>query len=543
MIYKYGLDFGTTNSSIAIRYAEEDETEHTIVVDLKDQYPKETLPSLICITETGDVFVGLDAKEQYSILRAQGKKAELIREIKMQLEKYGRNLSYTVGDTVYSGIDLIATLLRYLRQRAEKEAKLLGVEVSGVVMGVPVQFLDVQKDILKEALVKAGFYKDMREAERCTEFVSEPVAVAVHYGLKTTDNKKVLVFDFGGGTLDLAVVNLKDQVGIDHLHPHDVICKDRMTLGGEALTKQFFIETFCGRSGYGLHKILDAFHFDNRLTAEELWERIQQNYSCNGLVDAIDQCKCELSTAKYYNFSFLGPTGISLGVKKIYRDYFEESIDSYIMKINEFIDHCLEEGGIEDQYEIDHVLIAGGSSLIPCVQELLRTKFGKVKVLTNPGKFGSSKGNWNTKTPETEVLTSIVRGLAAIGCRKETLIEDVVDSDYGFWDDVKNRFVPVITKGMTVMEASRFDPISSEGIYREIKPQFDDMVAGTLSIYQRSVAGQVKLGAILFKRITSKRYKVFMHIDPKQGKLLVDVTSGKTWEKIPLDQKEYTISK
>ena len=76
-------------------------------------------------------------------------------------------------------------------------------------MGVPVQYGDIQKNVLKKALVRAGFYKDANEAEKKTEFVSEPIAVAVHYGLDLQKDTTVLVFDFGGGTLDLAIVNLK----------------------------------------------------------------------------------------------------------------------------------------------------------------------------------------------------------------------------------------------------------------------------------------------------------------------------------------------
>lgn len=545
MVYKYGIDFGTTNSSIAIRFAGDNAVEHTLVIDLKDKYPKETLPSIACITDDGNIYVGADAYEQLAYYKSRGKEARIIKKVKIDLEEKGASLKYSVGSCTHSGVDIIAAILRYLRLRAEHEIAPLGIKASGVVMGVPVQYGDTQKEILKEALVRAGFYGSKKEANQYTEFVSEPVAVAVHYGLNITDNKTVMVFDFGGGTLDLAIVNLKNQVGIDHLHPHEVISKDRITLGGEELTRQFFINTFCGDSGYGVSTICNAFHFDRRLSPEELWSRLLQHNIGIELIEEIEQCKCELSTSKICDFSFLGPNGITLGKRQIFRASFEEAIAPALRQINDIIDACLEHGGIDDPYEIDHVIIAGGSSLLPCVQELLFNRFGKKKVATQPGGTSKIRGNFSNQYSESEVLTSIVRGLAAIGCRKEALIEDVVDNDYGLWDDSKNRFIPIIQNGIPVKEASIFDRVFQTGKYVDIRCQFDDMTNVTIKVYQQNLNGLEQLGTIFIEDAGGKKYRAFMHIDPKQGKLVVSFYDRvkKHWIDIPLNQSQYDIKK
>lgn len=544
MIQKYGIDFGTTNSSIAVRYADLEEHEHTIVADLKDRYPKETIPSVVCICEDGNIFVGMDAYEQLGKLKAAGKNARLIKRVKMDLESRGADVKYKVGNRTFEGSDLIAAILKYLRIRADQELNAYGVKASGVVLGVPVQYGDVQKDVLKSALVKAGFYDNKADADKNTEFVSEPVAVAVHYGLNVTDNKTVMVFDFGGGTLDLAIVNLKEQVGFDHLHPHEVKSKNRLTIGGEELSRLFFIHTFCGTDGYGTKEICKAFNFDKQLTPNELWERLSAHNIGVEFLDEVEQCKCELSTSKYYAFSFMGPGGIELKERKIFRSSFEDAIREILDQVKDLIDDCLEKAEIEDAYYIDHVIIAGGSSLIPSVQELLMSIFGKKKVSTRPGSSTGKHGNFSLHTTsEREVLTSIVRGLAAVGCRKETLVEDVVDNDYGLWVDAKERFEPIIKNGTPVKEASVFNKVYGEGLHIDIKTQYEDQSNVTIKVFQQSLNGLEQLGSIFIEEAGSQKYRLYMHIDPKQGILIVDICDRmkKTWFEIPLNQKQYNI--
>ena len=542
MIYKYGIDFGTTNSSIAIRFVGDDHSEHTLVVDVKDTLPRETLPSVVFVNDDGNIVGGEKAINEF--LQNGGNKTGqlLIKRIKLDLEKKGSSLSYYVGEKKYSGIDLIASILKALRIRAEKAVNELDIEMSGVVMGVPVQYGDIQKNILKKALVKAGFYDSMEQAESETEFVSEPVAVAVHYGLNLKHDKTVLVFDFGGGTLDLAIVYLKDQVGTDRLHPHETIAKERITLGGEELTKLFFTNCFCSNKKYGLKRICREFKL-NAQTPENAWEELHRSEEGIRFISAIEKCKCDLSRSSRYAFSHIG-RNVKLEEKSFYRDDFTNSIEEKLEEISELIDTCLENGGIDDCYDIDHVILAGGSSMIPAVQDLLVDKFGNTRVssksIENDSVIKTMKRN---RASESEVLTSIVRGLAVIGCRDESLIDDVVDSDYGAWDDDSNEFFSIIEKGTPIKETA-LDKVTFHGKCQEVVTTGSNISSVEVKIYQRNITGVHKLGTINIPNPGGKKYKIFMQVDKKKGMLEVtiyDVVKRRWIDEIPLNERQYNL--
>lgn len=543
MIYKYGIDFGTTNSSIAMRFLGDDKAEHTLVVDVKDTLPRETMPTVILIDEKGKIHVGTEASTKYAQSGANSRKQLFIKRIKLDLENKGADLFYTVGGRTFDGADLIAEVLRTLRVKAEKIADELEIEMSGVVMGVPVQYGDIQKNVLKKALVKAGYYKDYKEADEKTEFVSEPIAVAVHYGLNLKNDTTVMVFDFGGGTLDLAIVNLKKQVSLDRLHPHETKSKERITLGGEELTRLFFINSFCSTMKYGTKKISSAFGFGRGLTAEQIWEKLSVCEEGVRFISAVERCKCDLSNAQKYKFSFIG-RNIQLEEKTFYRDDFANAIEEKLDEIAELIKICLENGNIDDPYDIDHVILAGGSSLIPAVQDVLIDRFGSNKVSSKITEQDAViKSLRRGRASESEVLTSIVRGLAMVGCREEQLVEDVVDNDYGVWDSVENDFIPIIEKGIPV-KSTAFDRLTKKGICQEVECRDKNVASVEVKVYQRNLNGTKMLGRINIPNPGGMRYRVYMHIDQKSGMLVVtlfDCVHQRWIDEIPLDERQYTL--
>lgn len=543
MIYKYGIDFGTTNSSIAMRFVGDDKAEHTLVVDVKDTLPRETLPSVILIDRNGKVSVGTDAMNQYTQSGLNSSNQLFIKRIKLDLENKGTALSYNVGGCSYDGVDLIAAILKALRVKAEKSADELEIDMSGVVMGVPVQYGDIQKNVLKKALVKAGYYKSYEEADKKTEFVSEPVAVAVHYGLNLKNDKTVMVFDFGGGTLDLAIVNLKRQVGADKLHPHETIAKERITLGGEELTRLFFVNSFCHHSKYGTKRIAAEFGFNRNLNAEQLWEKLSSCEEGIRFISTVERCKCDLSKAQKYKFSFIGKN-IQIDERTFYRDDFANAIEEKLEEIGNLIDLCLEHGNITDPFDIDHVILAGGSSLIPAVQNLIVDRFGNNRVSSKITEQDTViKSLKHNKASESEVLTSIVRGLAMVGCRDEELIEDVVDNDYGVWDVVENNFIPIIEQGIPVKDTA-FDKLTKKGIYQEVECLDRDVSSVEVLVYQHNLNGNQKLGTINIPNPGGKKYKIYMQIDKKKGMLVVTLYDSvhQRWiDEIPLDERQYTL--
>ena len=544
MIYKYGIDFGTTNSSIAMRFVGDDKEEHTLVVDVKNTLPRETIPSVVLFDGKGHIYAGIDALNRYIQNGVNSNNLRYIKKIKLDLEKYGSRLEYQIDGHKIQGVDLIAEILKALRLKAEKEAADLGLDMSGVVMGVPVQYGDIQKNVLKEALFKAGFYQSYEEAEERTEFVSEPIAVAVHYGLNLTHDTTVLVFDFGGGTLDLAIVNLKNQVSTDHLHPHQTISKERITLGGEELTRLFFINSFCSNKKYGTKRICGEFGFNKNLTPEQTWDKLLKCEDGIRFVEELEKCKCDLSKASKYRFSFIGPN-IQLEEKIFYRDDFTAAIESKLDEIDELIDTCLENGNITDPFDIDHVILAGGSSMIPAVQNLLVDKFGRNRVsskMTTPDTF--IKDIKKNLANESEVLTSIVRGLAIVCCKDQELIDDLVDSDYGVWDSVANDFIPVIYKG-TPVKKTVLDRISKQGTFEEVECIDKDASTVEVRVFQRNLTGEHRLGTINIPNPGGKKYRIYMQVDKKKGTLEVTIydTIKQRWiDEIPLNERQYVLN-
>ncbi len=543
MTYKYGIDFGTTNSSIAIRFVGDDKIEHTLVVDVKDTLPRETIPSVVLADDRGRIVAGEDAMNQYTQGATNQGRQRFIKRIKLELESKGSKLEYDINGRKISGVDMIAAILKVLRLKAEKAADELEIETSGVVLGVPVQYGDIQKNVLKQALVRAEFYRTLDEAERKTEFVSEPIAVAVHYGLNLKHDTTVMVFDFGGGTLDLAIVNLKNQVSIDKLHPHETISKERITLGGEELTRLFFINSFCNPKKYGTKRIGSEFGFGTNLTPEKLWERLQQCEDGIRFISAVEKCKCDLSKASKYKFSFIG-RNIQLEEQTFYRDDFANAIEDKLDEIDDLIEICLEDGNIQDPYDIDHVILAGGSSMIPAVQNLLVDKFGSNRVSSklneNDSLIKSIKKN---KANESEVLTSIVRGLAMVGCKDESLVDDMVENDYGVWDSVENEFIPIIRKGILIKKTV-LDRITHQGIFEEVECLDKNVSSVEVKVYQKNLNGEHRLGTINIPNPGGKKYRIYMQVDKKKGTLEViifDIVQQRWIDEIPLDERRYTL--
>ena len=541
MAYKYGIDFGTTNSSIALHFSGDDDEQHTYVVEMRKTLPKVVLPSLFFVDD-GKIWVGDEAEEKSGAKGENISKNQFIKKIKLDLEAQGQNLVYDLDGRKVKGVDLIAELLKKLRLEAEVHAKDLELDMDGVVMGVPVEYDQIAKNVLIEALYKAGFYTSLSEACKKTEFVSEPIAVAIHYGLDLKKDMTVLVFDFGGGTLDLALVNLKENLGENILHPHTTIAKVRDTIGGEELNKLFFINSFCKPNKYGKEKIARAFGLSSSLSEIELWEGLLKKSQGIKFIREIERCKCDLSKRSHCKFSFIG-RNVVLNEKTFYRDDFVMAIDEILRKIKMLINKCLEQGNITDPYEIDRVILAGGSSLIPAVQDILADEFGYNHVQVKDDENDEFVKKYASSSLDSEVLTSIVRGLAMVGYKNNQLVEDVVDCDYGLWDDAKQIFLPIIEKGIPVKE-TRFNKLAQQGKYRLV--QCIDMNPSTVEVkvFQNNLNGYHKLGTISIPHPGGKKYKIYMTIDEENGMLevvLYDVVRHSWIEDIPLNERRYEL--
>lgn len=294
---------------------------------------------------------------------------------------------------------------------------------------------------------------------------------------------------------------------------------------------------------YGTKRIAAEFGFDRNLSAEQLWEKLSSDEEGIRFINAIERCKCDLSKTQKYKFSFIGKN-IFLNEKSFYRENFTNAIEEKLYEISDLIELSLENGNIFDPYDIDHVILAGGSSQIPAVIDTLADLFGSSrvssKITENDSVVRSFKRN---KANESEVLTSIVRGLAMVGCKDEELIEDVVDCDYGVWDVVNKNLIPVIKKGIQVKE-TEFDKITKKGTYQEVECVDKNAGSVELLIFQHNLNGNQKLGTINIPNPGGMKYKVYMHIDRKKGMLVVTLYDSirQRWiDEIPLNERTYII--
>lgn len=498
--YKYGIDFGTTNSSIALHYDEGRNgvrDNHVFNVDL-NLISKDLLPSLVYIDAMGDTAVGTKGRRKYGTDDVPEKLKFLSRKIKLLLDEKKRDVPVVdFGGRTYYISDIIALILKELKLKADQKHT---ITTDGFVFGVPVNYNEDCKRVMLEATVKARFFKDVKEAEKKVEFLSEPVAVALDYGLKLNEEKNVLVFDFGGGTLDLAVVRLhKADKDEDN---HEVIAKHRITLGGELYTEHFFKRIFIKK--YGRIKLLEAFGYDHTLSENELWARLEKDHLGQEFIDEIEKTKCELSDEDEVLFQWGGSdrnriVNISCTFT---RSEFESSIKESLNDIRIALNDCLSGAGLP-KAAINEVLMAGGSSLIPCVIQLLYRYFGKDTV----------------RNPNKNALTSIVKGLAVKGYKENgnEWIDDVVDSDYGIWVKKTQEVDIIVPKNTKVAKTNVDHNRIDEGMFRDYKAINENIPI--IKVYQ----GKDQIGEFSLPFRGSGRYRIYYEIDKEHGWLTVHI--------------------
>ncbi len=514
VIHKYGLDFGTTNSSIALRFDQERKgllENICFEVDIKNR-PTTSLPSIVYIDENAETSVGTRAKNDF-IVNDQVNDKALFTKIKLILDNEKKDIVVKqVGDTKYRISDIIAILLKELRNKANRDHV---EKIDGLVIGVPVNYDDNCKQVMINAAFKAGFYQSIEEATDKTEFISEPVAVALDYGVDLRKEKTVYVIDFGGGTLDVTIMKLKKQVNNDvTTYPHEVIYKDRLTLGGEKFTELFFKNCFIKK--FGRMKFIEMFQYPRSLSVDAIWNELKKDPLGVRFIDELDYVKCCLSSDDDAVLDFHYPD-LNRNPhirKKFTADDFRESIAGCFDEIRELISDTFNESGMYAE-DIDEVLLAGGSSLIPCIQDIVFEFFDKSLV----------------RNPRKNALTSIVKGLAVAGYQKNNrkLLSDIVDSDYGIWDSGNNNISIILPKG-TKIDDTEYDRFTaSGGISKSYIARGN--VAPKVEVYQN----KNKLGEFFLPQRGGGVYRIFFSVDAKKGWLSIniyDIELGQWYENV-----------
>jgi molecular chaperone DnaK len=330
--YTVGIDLGTTNSVIS--WVKPDGNVEVI----PNAEGNRTTPSIVSFSKTGEIIVGEPAKRQ-SILNAE----RTVRSIK---RKMGSDFKVKIDDKEYTPQEISAYILKKLK--ADGEAY-LGGKITKAVITCPAYFNDAQRQATKEAGIIAGL-----EVQR---IINEPTAAAVAYGIdKKKGDKKIIVYDLGGGTFDVSVLDIGDGV-VEVLST-----SGNNHLGGDDFDQRlidYIAEDFRKKNNVDLRKDKQAFQ---------------------RLKDAAERAKIELSS-KYeteISLPFItatadGPLHLEM---KITRSTLESLIKDLVEGTREQIERALNDAKLSPK-EVDEVLLVGGSTRIPMVQSFIKSIFGK----------------------------------------------------------------------------------------------------------------------------------------------------------------------
>ena len=329
--YILGIDLGTTNSVAAIV---RDGRPEIVMVD-----GRPLLASVVGLSPEGELLVGEPARNQWVMVPER-----TVRSIKRQM---GQSTSVLMANKGYRPQEISAFLLRALREAAKAAT---GENIERAVITVPAYFNEVQRQATIEAGAIAGL-----TVER---IINEPTAAALAYGLGSEDDVRVLVFDLGGGTFDVSVIEMANGV-------IDV----RATAGDNVLGGDDFDQLLAVRLADGL---LEEHEIDVQAD-HRAWAR---------LLRAAEEAKIALSGAPYASVSleYLAEKDDGTPVhldKEIRREEFEELIMSSLERTVELVGQALDDAQLGPT-DIDLVLLVGGSTRIPLVGELLRECLGQV---------------------------------------------------------------------------------------------------------------------------------------------------------------------
>ncbi|ODH01986.1 heat-shock protein Hsp70 [Nostoc sp. KVJ20] len=325
-----GIDLGTTNSEVAI-------VENGQVRVLPGEDGDLILPSCVGFSDTGKLLVGREALRQYA--------AAPERTVKSIKRWMGTDHKTTFGDKEYLPHEVSAIILRALKQRAEN---VLGETITQAVITVPAYFTDAQRQATKTAGEIAGL--------EVLQIINEPTAAALAYDLRSEETERIVVYDLGGGTFDVSVVEITGEV-TEVLASHG-----NNRLGGDdfdRLLQLHLAELFRKQHGVDVP--------DDAATQARL-------------LRAAEQLKIDLSSHAFATVreAFLGSKGkTALHLEtEVARADFEKSIRPLLEETLEAIDRALTDANLEAD-EIDRIILVGGSTRIPLVQEMIAEHLGQ----------------------------------------------------------------------------------------------------------------------------------------------------------------------
>ncbi len=351
-----GIDLGTTNSCVAVMEA----GQPKVIINNSGN---RTTPSIVAFTDKGDRLVGQPARQQqvtnptgtiFSIKRFMGRRhSEVANEEKMvPYDVVGGTdelVKVKSKDKEYTPQEISAMVLQNLKKTAEDY---LGEKVDTAVITVPAYFNDSQRQATKEAGEIAGL-----KVER---IINEPTAAALAYGLDKKKDEKIAVFDLGGGTFDVSILDIGEADGT-------TVFEVLSTSGDGHLGGDDWDEAL-------INHLADEFNRTDGIDLRKDAMALQR------LKEAAEKAKCELSTAQSTTVNLPFITATQEGPKHLQitltRAKFEEICDALFERIKQPVLTALKDAGLSTG-DIDEVVLVGGSTRIPKVQEIAKELFGK----------------------------------------------------------------------------------------------------------------------------------------------------------------------
>ena len=407
-----GIDLGTTNSCVSVMEGNEP-------VVIPNSEGKRTTPSIVAFVEGGERKVGDPAKRQavtnptktvYSIKRFMGNKfSESSKEATRVPYKVVKGDNDTprvdIDGRLYTPQEISAMVLQKMKKTAEDY---LGQDVSEAVVTVPAYFNDAQRQATKEAGEIAGL--------KVSRIINEPTAAALAYGLdKANDDKKIVVFDFGGGTHDVSILELGDGV-------FEVLATDGDThLGGDDVDEKI------------INWLAEEFK------AEENMDLRKDPMALQRLKEAAEKAKIELSSSATTEINLPYVTATASGPKHLVRSLskakFEQLIDDLVKRTIKPCQTALKNADLSTS-DIDEIILVGGSTRIPAIQEAVEKFFGKAP----------SKG---VNPDEVVSLGAAIQGGVLTGDVKDVLLLDVTPLSLGI-ETMGNVFTKLIDANTTI---------------------------------------------------------------------------------------------
>lgn len=407
-----GIDLGTTNSAMAVFEGNEGKI-------IANKEGKNTTPSIVAFTDKGEILVGEPAKRQaitnpqktiYSIKRIMGlmfdedKAKEAEKRLPYKIIDRNGACAVEIADKIYTPQEISAKILMKIKEDAESY---LGESVTEAVITVPAYFNDAQRKATKEAGTIAGL--------NVLRIINEPTSAALAYGLDKKDSEKIMVYDLGGGTFDVTVLETGDNV------------VEVLATGGDA---------FLGGDDFD-NKIIDwvseEFKNDEGIDLKSDVMALQR------LKDSAENAKKELSSATETEINLPFITADSSGpkhlVKKLTRAKFETLISSLIDDTIKKIDSVIKDAGL-DKSEISEVVMVGGSTRIPKVQEEVKRFIGK-------------ELNKSVNPDEVVAVGAAIQGGVLKGDVKDVLLLDVTPLSLGI-ETLGGVMSKIIEKGTTI---------------------------------------------------------------------------------------------